>query len=157
MSYWRTYYHLVWATKGRLPLVRPQDIGAIERAVRLTARNEETLVHALRIVSDHMHVVVSIPPKHAVAHVVGRMKGASSRAVNAARAQPGPTFAWQDEYGVLTFGPQALDAVRTYVLNQDAHHAAGTLLPGLERTADPPAPPTPAPPDPDPDPDPNEP
>jgi len=146
MSYWRTYYHLVWATKGRLPIVWPQDVGTIERAVRLTARNEETLVHAIGIVSDHMHVVVSIPPKHAVAHVVGRMKGASSRAVNLSRAESGPSFAWQDEYGVLTFGQQVLDTVRTYVLNQEAHHAAGTLLSGLERTADQPAPSPTAPP-----------
>jgi putative transposase len=82
---------------------------------------------------DHMHVVVSAPPKISPMDLVKRMKGASSRAIH---KELDRSFAWQDEYGVFSFSERALPILREYVENQRTHHAAGTLWPGLERTSD---------------------
>ena len=82
MPFWRTYYHLVWATKNREPLIQP----AIERRLYAyllnKARELEVRVYAINGWFDHVHLVGSVPPKHAVAYVVKRLKGASAFDLN---------------------------------------------------------------------------
>ena len=137
MPHWRSYYHLVWATKERLPLLTPAALGVVEQSIRETAREQQTLIHAIGGVSDHVHVVASIPPKHAVSFVVGRLKGASARAVNVSTALPeGSIFAWQSEFGVMTFGEKALIDVSRYVNDQERRHAKNRPIPELEQCQD---------------------
>ncbi|MGH2535591.1 MAG: IS200/IS605 family transposase [Thermomicrobiales bacterium] len=86
---------------------------------------------------DHIHVAVSIPPSILISTVVGRLKGASAHAVNHnGQWTVSSPFAWQGEYGIHSFGENALPTVVAYVQNQETHHAADTLWPGLERTTD---------------------
>jgi hypothetical protein len=42
-------------------------------------------------------------------------------------------FAWQAEYGVVSFGGKQLDFVVKYVKNQRKHHLEGQVIPFLER------------------------
>jgi putative transposase len=87
------------------------------------------MVHEVGIVSDHVHLAVSIPPKLAVADVVHRIKGSSSRALKESDKNSRDSWTgWQQEYGVLTFAERSLADVSAYVRDQKAHHAAGTLL-----------------------------
>ncbi|MCI0645200.1 MAG: IS200/IS605 family transposase [Chloroflexi bacterium] len=132
MPFWRTYYHLVWATKNREPLIQP----AIERRLfsyLVNKANElEVRVYAINGWVDHVHLVVSIPPKHAVAYVVKRLKGASAFDLN----QPGGLggeFQWQRGYGVLTLGERQRPQAEAYVRNQKEHHGRQTTNSWLER------------------------
>ena len=76
---------------------------------------------------DHVHMVITIPPKDAVASVIGFLKGKSAVAV--ARLQgkernfTGEHF-WARGYAVSTVGFE-LEAVRRYVREQDAADASG--------------------------------
>jgi REP element-mobilizing transposase RayT len=76
--------------------------------------------------SDHTHVVISIPPKLSVATVTGQLKGASSHRINEVFVT-GQSFAWQAEYGVLSFSEKSLSTIVEYVNNQKKHHAENTL------------------------------
>jgi putative transposase len=134
---WRLYYHVVWATKGREPLIGAEEETIIRRSLKLTFDDMDVIPHAVGIMPEHVHVVVSAPPKYAPAELVRRMKGASSRAIYERvdlRAQV--TFAWQGEYSVYSLTERVLPTVIAYVNNQPAHHAAKTLWPGLERIID---------------------
>ena len=131
MAYWRLYYHVVWATYGRLPLITGGIKKQVYGVVLQKARELGVVVHAIGGIEDHIHVVVSIPPKLAVAQCVKHFKGASARYVNEHSAHG--TFKWQDGYGVLTFGGGAMKTVVSYVLNQGAHHGKGALRPSFER------------------------
>jgi putative transposase len=137
MPYARLSYHVVWATKERLPLIDADIARVAEIAIRAACRDVEAQVFAIGFMPDHVHLAVAIPPKHAVAMVIGRIKGASSHAINLARRDHPEPFAWQSEYGALTFGPRALPEVVAYVNDQPRRHAAGPLLAGLERWTDP--------------------
>jgi REP element-mobilizing transposase RayT len=100
------------------------------------AKEMGIVVHAIGNAEDHIHVVVSIPPRVAVADCIKHFKGASSYYVN---HQPGARhdFAWQDGYGALTFGERSLEDVIRYVHGQKEHHRAQTARPMYERiTAD---------------------
>jgi putative transposase len=133
MPYARLYYHVIWATKGRRQLI-DADVGRIlDVAVRAACRDVESQVFAFGFMPDHVHLAASIPPRHAISAVIGRIKGASSHAVNAAQSERREPFAWQAEYGVLSFGQRALGDVVAYVNNQPDRHANNQIFAALER------------------------
>lgn len=72
-------YHVVWSTKYRYKV--------LEGAIRVRARDviRQTcaemgvqIVHGV-LARDHVHMFVSVPPKHAISDVMRRIKGRSSR------------------------------------------------------------------------------
>lgn len=130
MPFWRLHYHLVWATTQRLPLIDDRVEEAIRVSINSTVSRMHLIVHAIRMVEDHAHVLVSIPPMITVADVAGRFKGASSRLVN--QRLGGLSFGWQNEYGALTFSDRSLPMVTEYVLDQRERHANQTTLPTME-------------------------
>jgi len=125
MSYWRLFYHVVWSTKNRLPLIESMWEADLHGYIWGKATALECIPHAIHGMADHLHVVISIPPKLAVATLVGQLKGASSHHVNENYADG--SFAWQTEYGVFSFSEQALPSIVEYVKNQKKHHAENTL------------------------------
>lgn len=132
MPYWRLHYHLVWGTNDRAPLL----VGSVERdihgALLGKARELGIIVHAVGNTEDHIHLAVSIPPKLAVADCIKHFKGASSFYVNHRQHATG-AFGWQDGYGALTFGDQAMSDIVAYVSNQKQHHADKTTRTAFER------------------------
>jgi putative transposase len=134
---WRLFYHLVWSTKGREPLIEEVHYDTLQRELRASGKRQRALVHAVGIMPDHVHVVASIPPSISIASFVGRLKGSSSRFLNRDFfAQSGTTFAWQGEYSVLSFGEKALQDVIAYADNQPARHASRNLWSSMEPTSD---------------------
>jgi REP element-mobilizing transposase RayT len=131
MAYWRLHYHVVWATYRREPLIDPATEDVIRHTLYGKAKELGLLVHAVGGVEDHVHVVVSIPPRLGVADCVGKFKGASSHRVNQERRQR--TFQWQGGYGVLSLGPRSVATAITYVRNQREHHGTGRIVALYER------------------------
>ena len=134
MTYWRLYYHIVWATKHREPVIDEARATFVKRTLEGLAQQEGVFVHAVGVMPDHVHLAVSIPPRHAVAAIVNTLKGSSSHLIN--RRETGPDHewpGWQSEYGALSFGQRALPEVVEYVVNQQERHARRDLLPALER------------------------
>jgi putative transposase len=75
---WECKYHLVWIPKCRKKVLYGQlrrDLGPILR--KLALQKESEVVEGMLKV-DHVHMVVSIPPKYSVSQVVGYMKGKSA-------------------------------------------------------------------------------
>ena len=93
------------------------------------------MLHGLGNVTDHIHVVASIPPVLSVAACVKQLKGASLRAVNL-QARAGQLFRWQEGYGALSFGERSLATVVAYVHNQPRHHRERTTLSLYETTGE---------------------
>ncbi len=129
MPYWRTFYHVVWATKRREPFITPEAEVVLYPAIVGKAHELGAIVYALNGPADHVHLVMAIPPRLAVASVVGDIKGRSSHVVN---EHLSTAFAWQTGYGVLTFGERHLPWVIEYVKCQKTHHAAHTIRSRLE-------------------------
>jgi len=135
MSYWQLYYHVVWSTKNRLPLITPQLEPTIYEYLRDKALELEATVFALNGIADHVHLVTSIPPKLAVAKFVGQIKAFTATKFNKTVSTETPLI-WQEEYGVLSFDSKRLPNFVAYVENQKAHHNSNSLIPVLERSAD---------------------
>ena len=129
MPRWRPFYHLVWSTDGRRPLIAPSIEAAAHRELRAIADRCDILVHAIGGIEDHSHLVISIPPKLSVADAVQRLKGSSSHAL---RAEFGDAIKWQSEYSVDSFSERHLPTVIAYVENQRQHHQNKTLIASIE-------------------------
>ncbi|MCP4367700.1 MAG: IS200/IS605 family transposase, partial [Deltaproteobacteria bacterium] len=82
MPYYQLFYHIVWATKNRLPLLTAQIEPTIHNYVRTKAIGLEATVFAINGIEDHVHVVASIPPKIAVSTFIGQIKAVASTKFN---------------------------------------------------------------------------
>ncbi len=135
MAFWRLYYHLVWATKNREHLIQPAIEARLYAYIVSKAAELDVYVYAINSWYDHLHLVASIPPKHAVAYVVKRLKGASSHDLNQAGGLD-YQFAWQRGYGALSLGERQKPLAEEYVENQKQHHEQQTANAWLERYAE---------------------
>ncbi len=131
MPYWQLFYHLVWSTKHREPLIAPAVESIIYELLRTKAIGLGATVFAINGMSDHLHVVAAIPPKIAVARFVGQMKGVTSTKFN--KMNLSHVLYWQDEYGAFSFDGKRLPNYIDYVQRQKEHHAAGSTIAVLER------------------------
>ncbi|HEY75204.1 MAG TPA: IS200/IS605 family transposase, partial [Thermoflexia bacterium] len=120
MAYWRLFYHFVWTTKDRRPLITPRIQQPLYRAIGSKAVDLGGIVHAIGGTEDHVHLVVSVPPKMSLSTFIGQVKGSSSHFINH-EIRPEFSFAWQSEYGVLSFGERSLGRVVQYVHLQMQH------------------------------------
>ena len=121
-SVWDCKYHVVWIPKFRKKVLYGQLRVHMGEILRELARQKESRVVEGHLMPDHVHMLISIPPKYAVASVVGYSKGKS--AIHLARNFMGrrknfvgQSF-WARGYFVSTVGlDEAL--VREYIRNQE--------------------------------------
>jgi hypothetical protein len=103
--------------------------------LRAKAIDLKATVYALNGMPDHVHMVVSIPPKIAVATFIGQIKAVAATHFNKLRTSTTLLF-WQAEYGVFSFDKKRLPNIITYVERQKQHHAENSTIPLLERDND---------------------
>ena len=120
---WECKYHVVFIPKYRRKALFGQlrtELGVIFRA--LAAQRESQVVEG-HIQPDHVHMLLSIPPKYSVAQVVGYIKGKSAiqiarTFIGKRRNFTGENF-WARGYFVSTVGRDEL-TIRQYIRNQEA-------------------------------------
>lgn len=120
-SKWNCKYHIVFAPKYRRQVIygeMKKEIGAILR--KLCEYKGVEIVEA-EACPDHIHMLVSIPPKYSVAEFVGYLKGKSSlmifdRFANM-KYKYGNRHFWCRGYYVDTVGRNK-KAIEEYIRNQ---------------------------------------
>ncbi|MCZ7586338.1 MAG: IS200/IS605 family transposase [Deltaproteobacteria bacterium] len=122
-SVWACKYHVVFIPKYR----RKRLFGELRRDLgevfRTLARQKECAVLEGHLMPDHVHMQISIPPKYAVAQVVGYIKGKSAIHIartysNVRRNFVGQHF-WARGYFVSTVGRDE-KTIREYIRRQEA-------------------------------------
>jgi len=132
-AFHQLYYHLVWTTRSREPLIirdwRPQLLELINEETK--TRGGWPIRH--NAMPDHVHLLVRLPPTVLVADFIGQVKGATSFRVNRELA-PKFKLKWQEGYGVLSLRRGELSKVSHYIDHQEEHHRRGSLSTLLERS-----------------------
>lgn len=131
--FWKTYYHLIWRTKNSEPLLSREVKTHVLSYIRVKCQELECAVIALNAMEDHVHLLISIPPKWSVSEVIKRIKGGSSHHINHESSLTSGVE-WQRGYGVLTISSSHIAKVQGYVERQEAHHQHQKLIASLERT-----------------------
>ena len=121
-SKWECKYHVVFIPKYRKKAIYGELRKDLGKVFRTLAEQRESSIEEGHLMPDHVHIMISIPPKHAVAQVVGYIKGKS--AIHIARTYTGRRrnfvgqHFWARGYFVSTVGRDEA-AVREYIRNQE--------------------------------------
>ena len=120
---WDCKYHVVWIPKYRRKKLFVEIRRALGPMLPELARHKESEILEGSLLIDHVHMLIAIPPKYAVAQVIGYLKGKS--AIHIARTFGGrqKNFTgehfWARGYYVSTVGiDEAM--IRHYIEQQDA-------------------------------------
>ena len=119
---WECKYHVVWIPKYRKKSLYGELRRYLGSTFRELAMQRESRVIEGHLLPDHVHVLISIPPKYAVAQVVGYLKG--KRAIHIARTYMGrkKNFTgqhfWARGYFVSTVGTDE-ETIREYIRRQE--------------------------------------
>jgi len=121
-SKWECKYHVVFIPKCRRRTLYEQLRQHLGEVFRRLAEHKESRVEEGHLMSDHVHMMISIPPKYAVSQVVGYIKGKS--AIHLARVYGerkrgfvGQSF-WARGYFVSTVGRDE-ETIRQYIRSQE--------------------------------------
>ena len=119
---WDCKYHVVFIPKYRKKAV----FGKIKKNLGVVfhdlARRRECRIEEGHLMPDHVHMLVSIPPKYSVAEVIGFIKGKSSIWIaqnieRKAKNFTGHKF-WARGYFVSTVGRDE-ETIRAYIRNRE--------------------------------------
>ena len=119
---WDCKYHVVFIPKCRRKTLYTQlrrDLGLVFRDL---AEQKECKVEEGHLMADHVHMLLSVPPKYSVSSVMGFIKGKS--AIHIARVYAGRRrnfvgqHFWARGYWVSTVGKNEA-AVRRYIQEQE--------------------------------------
>lgn len=119
---WECKYHIVWIPKYRRNVLYGHLRKHLGAVLRELARQKECAVEEGPLLPDHIHRLLSIPPKYAVAQVVGFLKGKS--AIHIARSYLGRRqnftgqHCWARGYYASTVGRDEA-AIREYIRKQE--------------------------------------
>jgi putative transposase len=119
---WECKYHVVWIPKYRKKKLFGELRKELGPVLRELARHKESEILEGRFLLDHVHMLIAIPPKYAVAQVVGYIKGKS--AIHIARNYGGRQRNFTGEhfcargYFVSTVGIDE-DMIRQYIRQQE--------------------------------------
>jgi putative transposase len=120
-SKWRCQYHIVFAPKYRRQAIYgeiKEDIGKILR--KLCAQKGIEIIEA-ELCPDHIHMLVSIPPKYSVSDVVGYLQRKTASIIFDRHAnlkyKYGNRHFWCRGYYVDTVGRNK-KAIEEYIRNQ---------------------------------------
>ena len=119
---WECKYHIVFIPKYRKKALYGALRQQLGDLLRQLAMQRESRIEEGHLMGDHVHMLVSIPPKYSVSQVVGYLKGKS--AIHIARTfmgKPrnftGESF-WARGYFVPTVGRDEQE-IREYIKKQD--------------------------------------
>lgn len=112
-------YHIVFSTKERRPLIRPEWRPRLHEYLGGTVRGLEGVALAIGGVEDHVHLLFSLRATHCLADFMRELKKASS---TWSAEHHERDFAWQDGYAAFTVSPTHRDSVCSYIAGQEAHH-----------------------------------
>ena len=119
---WECKYHVVFIPKYRKKRLYDQLREHLGKVFHDLARQKECQIEEGHLMPDHVHMLIAIPPKYAVAQVMGFVKGKS--AIHIARSWGGRKHNyvgqpfWARGYWVSTVGRDEA-AVRAYIAEQE--------------------------------------
>ena len=118
--------HVVFSTKDRAPLLDASVRPALFGYLATVARNVDCECYRVGGVEDHVHLAVRISRTLTMANLIEELKTSSSKWIKT-QSPALATFAWQRGYGVFSAGPSDLNALLSYIDNQEEHHRTRTF------------------------------
>jgi putative transposase len=119
---WECKYHVIFIPKYRRKVLYGQLRRQLGEVFRRLARQKESEIEEGRMMADHVHMMISIPPKYSVAQVIGFIKGKSAIYIARHFGERRRNFVghhfWARGYFVSTVGRDE-GVIRRYIRRQE--------------------------------------
>jgi putative transposase len=99
MAHWRLFYHFIWTTKNREPLLTQDIEPNVYRFLHAEADKMHVPLFVTGGTADHVHILAAVRPAVSPADFMKQLKGSSSRFISLEFRRP---FQWQEGYGVFS-------------------------------------------------------
>jgi REP-associated tyrosine transposase len=118
----RLQVHLVWIPKYRKRVLRGKIVSRLKKLLYEACKLNQWWIGELSIQDDHVHILIQIKPNEAVADVVQRLKGGTSRVIRKEFPELeeflwGDSF-WADGYFAESVGKVDEEVIRKYIKTQ---------------------------------------
>jgi REP element-mobilizing transposase RayT len=125
-TYTSLHYHIVFSTKNREPWITRDIEDRVWKLVGGIARKHD--MTALRVggIEDHLHSLITAPPKYAPCDIARILKGESSKWIHE-KFPAKRLFSWQDGYGAFSVSKSEIPDLLKYIENQREHHKKRTF------------------------------
>jgi putative transposase len=125
-SWTQNYYHMVFSTKEREPLLDPVWHDRLYAFFGGTARDLRAQLLAGNGMPDHVHLLLRFPADLAPAVLAREVKSRSSKWIHET-FKGKRSFAWQRGYGGFTVSTSNVPQVEKYILDQAIKHRRMTF------------------------------
>jgi len=122
MSYVRIWVHLVFSTKNRHPYLTNNIRYKVQNHIIENCKQKSIFLQAINGYTEHLHCLISLGREQTIAKVAQLIKGESAYWINKNMLTDTP-FMWQDDYFAVSVSESGLQAVTSYIKNQEIHHA----------------------------------
>lgn len=116
-------YHVVWTTKYRKAVLRGEVAKRLRELVRQTCATMDIYILSGHVAKDHVHLLLSVPPKVSVSELMQRLKGRSSRIMlqefNELRRQFWGQQLWARGYFAASSGNVTDEVIQQYIESQE--------------------------------------
>jgi REP element-mobilizing transposase RayT len=119
------HYHLIFSTKDRAAFIKSDWRGRLHAYLGGIINDLGGIPEKIGGVEDHVHLLVGLRATHCLADVLREIKSSSSKWVHEEVKQS--RFYWQEGYAAFTVSASQIEAVKSYIANQEAHHRKKTF------------------------------
>ena len=124
---WMCKYHIVFTPKYRRKVIYNQYRESLKEIIRTLCNYKGVEILEGHLMTDHVHLVLSIPPKISVSSFMGYLKGKGALMMFEKHANLKYKFGnrhfWAEGYYVSTVGLNE-ETIRKYVREQEKHDQA---------------------------------
>jgi REP-associated tyrosine transposase len=113
-SFTRIHVHFVFSTKDRRDTIAREWQPRLWAYIAGICKNHEMICLAVGGTRNHVHILLHLPPKLALAKAVLLVKANSSKWMG----EQGIDFSWQEGYGAFSVSASNLDQVTRYIKNK---------------------------------------
>ena len=118
--------HIIFSTKDRMPFIDAEVKPELLAYLGGMVREVNGKAYAINGTTDHIHLLVSLPPTIALSDAMKIVKANSSRWVSE-KWSTQKAFGWQTGYGAFSVSRSNVPDVLKYIANQEEHHRKVTF------------------------------
>lgn len=124
-SFSQIYIHTTFHVKEDCRIDKT-DLPKLYKYISGIVESEGGILVAAGGISNHVHLLATLPKTITVSDYLRKIKANSSRWLKEQGSQY-RAFGWQDGYGVFSVSPSVMDKVVSYINNQEEHHSKHTF------------------------------
>ena len=122
MSYTYSYYHIIFHTLHNIPAIDEMHEKSLYGYIWGICKNKNVTLIRIGGMPNHLHLMVNMPSTLSLADFVRELKNSTNKWLK--RNPNFPLFqGWSEGYAGLSCGPNDVDRVVNYIMNQKQHHS----------------------------------